>query len=296
MTPAGVCTCGIGWPGCSGPMRYGRIISLSSCSTMWQCQTNWPGVVELRPDAGDLARVGDDRVLEAGLPRLRRRDVAVELDRLHRLAVVVEHESLAVHHLEDHLVDVHRVRVGGGVVELPDLGRADRRVLGDRLHPHLRRPACRSSTVPSSASTGPSTGSPSASKPMPIFSMSASGRVTVAAGSGAMAGSCRNCGGVVGSGADRRHDAELHDLAGAWPGRRPVEVDARHAAAERLVRARRCRARSCRPGTLVKSTITSARSARPISSRLPQRGEVHRRGQEAALVADLPDLDARDAG
>ena len=37
-----------------GPMRYGRIISLSSCSTMWQCHTNWPGVVEPRPDAGDL--------------------------------------------------------------------------------------------------------------------------------------------------------------------------------------------------------------------------------------------------
>ena len=35
----------MGCPGCSGPMRYGRIISLSSCSTMWQCQTNWPGVV-----------------------------------------------------------------------------------------------------------------------------------------------------------------------------------------------------------------------------------------------------------
>ena len=33
-----------GWPGCTGPMRYGRIISLSSCSTMWQCQTNWPAV------------------------------------------------------------------------------------------------------------------------------------------------------------------------------------------------------------------------------------------------------------
>jgi hypothetical protein len=34
-----------GWPGCGGPMRYGRIISLSSCSTMWQCHTNWPGVL-----------------------------------------------------------------------------------------------------------------------------------------------------------------------------------------------------------------------------------------------------------
>ena len=33
-----------GCPGCRGPMRYGRIISLSSCSTMWQCQTNWPSL------------------------------------------------------------------------------------------------------------------------------------------------------------------------------------------------------------------------------------------------------------
>jgi len=33
----------VGWPGCAGPIRYGRIISLSSCSTMWQCHTNWPG-------------------------------------------------------------------------------------------------------------------------------------------------------------------------------------------------------------------------------------------------------------
>src|SRR6266487_161815 len=33
-----------GWPGCGGPIRYGRIISLSSCSTMWQCQTNWPAL------------------------------------------------------------------------------------------------------------------------------------------------------------------------------------------------------------------------------------------------------------
>lgn len=31
--------------GSSGPMRYGRIISLSSCSTMWQCQTNVPALL-----------------------------------------------------------------------------------------------------------------------------------------------------------------------------------------------------------------------------------------------------------
>ena len=49
-------------------MRNGRIISLSSCSTIWQCQTNWPGVVNCAPHAGYLARERDDRVLEAILP------------------------------------------------------------------------------------------------------------------------------------------------------------------------------------------------------------------------------------
>ena len=83
-----------------------------------------------------------------------------------------------------------------------------------------------------------------------------------------------------------------------WPvvlGVGDVEVDRRGRRRRTARRGRRCRARSCRPGTLVKSTIRSARSARPISSRLPLvGGEVHRGGQEAALVADLPDLDARD--
>ena len=52
-----------GWPVCIGPMRNGRIISLSSCSTMWQCQTNWPGAVNCAPHAGYLTRERDDRVL-----------------------------------------------------------------------------------------------------------------------------------------------------------------------------------------------------------------------------------------
>ena len=38
------CSIATGCPGCSGPMRKGRIISLSSCSTMWQCHTNCPGL------------------------------------------------------------------------------------------------------------------------------------------------------------------------------------------------------------------------------------------------------------
>ena len=42
--------------------------------------------------------------------------------------------------------------------------------------------------------------------------------------------------------------------------------------------------------------MRSARSAGPISSLAVAAREVDRRGQEAALVADLPDLDARDVG
>ena len=71
---------------------------------------------------------------------------------------------------------------------------------------------------------------------MPIFSISASGRVTVSAGSGVIAGQLEELrrGRVVDS--DRRHDAELHDL----PGRVGVgdgrSRSRRLAAAERLVR------------------------------------------------------------
>ena len=123
--------------------------------------------------------------------------------------------------------------------------------------------------------------------------MSASGRVTVAGGSGAIAGSRRNSGGVVGSGATRRHDAELHDLAG---GRRVgrVEVDAGDPAAERLV------------GPEVAEDVAADRHVREVDDDVGALGEahqepvaaaggdVHRGGEEAALVADLPDLDAGD--
>src|SRR4029453_18007531 len=82
--------------------------------------------VEARPHARDLSRIGDDRVLEARFPWLRRGDVSVELDGRDDLALPVQDKALAVHHLEHHFMDVHRVRVGGGVVELPNLGHTDR--------------------------------------------------------------------------------------------------------------------------------------------------------------------------
>src|SRR5687768_8728220 len=96
------------------------------------------GLVEFGPDARDLARVRNHRVLVAGFPGFRQRNLPAQLDRLHDLALLIEDEALAVDDLEDDLVDVHRVGVASGVVELPDFGRADFRVLGDALHPQLR--------------------------------------------------------------------------------------------------------------------------------------------------------------
>ena len=85
--------------------------------------------VEQGLDPGDLARVGDDGVLEARLPAFRRSGSTVN--------------RLAVDHLELHLVDVDGVRVLGEIVYLPDLDRTERRVLGDQIVPTQRdRFAC----------------------------------------------------------------------------------------------------------------------------------------------------------
>ena len=107
---------------------------------MWQCQTNWPGLsnfalmrvtspgyamtVSLNPDSHSSGPLG------------------VEPGSTWTVAAVSSMMMpLAVDHLEQHLVHVHRVGVAGGVVELPELGGAHRRVLRDRLGPR-----CDSST------------------------------------------------------------------------------------------------------------------------------------------------------
>ena len=120
--------------------------------------------------------------------------------------------SFAVYHLECNLMHVHWMGVAGGVVEFPDFRIAHCRVFGDRIHPLPFRPdtrrGCRidaiGATVPRSASTGPSMNSPGFSGSgvvdVPACSMSASGRVTVAGGSGGTAGKTRFSGGVDGSG------------------------------------------------------------------------------------------------
>jgi hypothetical protein len=67
--------------------------------------------VELRPHACDLAGIGDDGVLETVLPRLGRGYIAVKLNRFHNLTVIIQDQTLAVHHFKYDLVNVHRVRI-----------------------------------------------------------------------------------------------------------------------------------------------------------------------------------------
>jgi hypothetical protein len=136
-------------------------------------------------------------------------------DRLHDLSSSSDEDVLAVRPPRRHLVDVHRVGVAGGVVELPDLGRAHRRVLGDRVHPQSAVhavPPCRALGSPPPCRAAPR---PARRRSTSTSSRAApAGGVTVSAGSGAMAGSCRNCGGVVGSGAS----AGTTRNSMTWPG------------------------------------------------------------------------------
>src|SRR5688572_33011352 len=61
--------------------------------------------VELQPHACDLARVGDDGVLETALPRLGRSYIAVKLNRLQNLTIIIEDQTLAVHYFKYGLVN-----------------------------------------------------------------------------------------------------------------------------------------------------------------------------------------------
>ena len=108
-----------------------------------------------------------------------------------------------------------------------------------------------------------------------------------------MAGSWRNWGGVEASTPTGGHDPELHDLAGRG-GVGGVEVVAGHAAAEGLV------------GSDVAEHVVPDRHVGEVDDQVGPLGqaheqpvavvggEVHRGGEEAALVADRPHLDAGD--
>ena len=126
-----------------------------------------------------------------------------ELDSRHaaRLVAGSSYQSLPVHDFKDNLVDVHGVGIRGEVVELPDLGVANRWVFGDRVRPHLVHWHAHPSTLPSIASAGPSwclTSSPSTPAAVWSFQLGgANGRQlqNIAAGvvgSGATAGTTRN--------------------------------------------------------------------------------------------------------
>ena len=185
-----------------------------------------------------------------------------------RRSSVIQSDRLPVDHLEDHLVDVHGVSVGGEVVELPDLG------VADAAGSPSRRASTRDciadpvgvSTVPSMAAAGPR---PSrigdhrhhleqSQRPRPDRRRQRRQRRQH-----------EELGRRRRIGSQRRPDAELHDLPG---GVGIGEIEVRRPARRRRTarRGRGCRGRSCPTGTLVKSTITSARSARPISSWLPR--------------------------
>src|SRR5215218_441144 len=83
------------------------------------------GAVEQRLHARDLVWVGDDGVLATGLPALRWARGSVP-------------DRLAADDLKGHLVYVDRMGVGGEVVELPDLDGSHGRVLRERLVPAKR--------------------------------------------------------------------------------------------------------------------------------------------------------------
>jgi hypothetical protein len=129
-----------------------------------------PRVIEARFDAGDLVGVGDDRVLVAGLPRLRLSGPPVK--------------RFPVQHLKLHLVDVDRVGVLGEVVQFPDLDRVQGRGLGDLLVPVQPDGGPSASTVPRTASVGPTP-----ARIFDISSLSDTRRVTVSGPSAARAGS-----------------------------------------------------------------------------------------------------------
>jgi len=116
-------------------------------------------------------------------------------------------------------------------------------------------------TVPNRVSAGAS------SKDSDISSSNASGRLTVAAGSAAIAGITRNCGGVVGSGASGGVTWNCMTwpvVDGSATGKSTPGMPPPNGSSGPTLPSVQLPT-----GTFVKSTMTSARSAGPISRRLP---------------------------
>ena len=204
------------------------------------------------------------------------------------LAVVVGDQPLPVHDLEGDLVDVDRMGVRGEVVELPDLGVP---TLGFSVtgSPRPRDAACRRHRR---YPAGPPPGRP---RTADIISISASRRVVLLPG----AVRWRGAAGTAAGSWDRGPAAGTTRNCMTWPvesGSADVEVPLRLPAAEGLVRSD------------VAQDVPPDRDCGEVDDEIgPLRqpheqpvavidGQVDRRREEAALVADLPDLDPRDAG
>ena len=79
------------------------------------------------------------------------------VERVARFTIFIGHQCLSVHHFERHFMDMHRMGICGEVIELPYLGVAHVRVLGDWIRPHVMQLACHPHPrLPNMASAGPS--------------------------------------------------------------------------------------------------------------------------------------------
>ncbi len=109
-----------------------------------------------------------------------------------------------------------------------------------------------------------------------------------------MTGSCRNAGGVVGSGVSAAPTLNCRIcpvVAGICHG----EIHSRCTAAERFIGAEVAEHIIARWHVgEVNDQVGTFRQ--PHEQRVTQGGEVHRRGQEATFVANLPDFHARNVG
>ena len=219
---------------------------------------------------------------------------AHEPDRLAGLPVLVDDERLPVDDLEGDLVDVHGVGVGGEVVDLPDLGGADAgfSVTGSS-HMRGRRLPSRS-TVPSSRPRpGRRPRRQQSSRLTPDFSISASGRRDRRRAGAAVIG---------------RQDEELRrGASGPVPTAGTTRNCRTCPVVSRVGRRRSPRRVSPPPNgssgpTLRRTWLPTGHVGEVDDDVGPLRqahqqpvavvgGEVDRRGEEAALVADLPDLD-----
>ena len=92
-----------------------------------------PGDVKLGLESGDLAWVSDERVFEAGFPRVGRYWVVRQLSRCQRHSIRVRRQRLPVYYLEHHLMKMNRMGVLGEVVHFPEFGFVQTRRLGGRF-------------------------------------------------------------------------------------------------------------------------------------------------------------------